>query len=83
MHPLSFICSDGGGGRDIAGTAGLGIVEDIGLAGVTVDARTARMGSGLSTWHDGIISARNVHAARAGVEVGMTAQAAAALLVRA
>lgn len=82
VHPLGFICSDGGGGRDQAGTAGLALVEDLGLAGATVDARIARMGSGLSTWHDGIISARNVHAASIGVEVGMSAQEAAHLLVR-
>ena len=82
VHPLGFICSDGGKGRDDAGVSGLAIVEDLGLAGATVDARTARMGSGLSTWHDGVISARNVHAAAAGVQVGMSAQDAAHLLAR-
>lgn len=82
VHPLGFICSDGGGGRDLAGTAGLALVEDLGLAGATVDARTARMGSGMSTWNDGVISACNVHATAAGVRVGMSAQDAARLLVR-
>ena len=47
-RPWGFICSDGGRGRDDSGMAGLAIVEADGLAGATVDARTARMGDGLS-----------------------------------
>jgi len=83
-HPLGFICSDGGGGREASGMAGLTTVEPLGLAGATVDARLARMGDGLSTWNDGVISAYNRGAAEAGVEVGMSCQqAAAALLTRA
>jgi hypothetical protein len=81
-HPLGFICSDGGGGRDASGTAGLTLVEPLGLAGATVDARRARMGDGLSTWTDGVISARNRWAAEAGVEVGMSCQDAARALLR-
>lgn len=82
VRPLGFICSDGGRGRDSAGTVGLELVEPLGLAGATVDARTARMGSGLSTWHDGVVSACNRHAADAGVRPGMSAKDAAALLLR-
>ena len=82
VHPLAFICSDGGGGRDFSGTAGLAIVEEFGLAGATVDAKTSRMGSGMSTWNDGIISACNAPARLAGVDIGMGAQEAARLLVR-
>ena len=58
------------------------IVEEFGLAGATVDARTSRMGSGISTWNDGIISACNAPARLAGVDIGMRAQEAARLLVR-
>ncbi len=79
--PRGFVCSDGGGGRDGSGTAALDIVAAEGLAGATVDARTARMGDGLSTWQDGVISARNDPAARCGVEVGMTCKAAARRLL--
>lgn len=81
VHPLGFICSDGGGGRDMAGAAALTLVEPLGLAGATVDARKARMGDAMSTWHDGVISARNAHAAAAGVEIGMSCQAAARALI--
>jgi hypothetical protein len=81
FSPLGFICSDGGGGRDASGTAGLALVEPLGLAGAAVDARRARMGDGLSTWRDGVISARNRGADAAGVRVGMSCQEAARLLL--
>ncbi len=81
-RPFGFICSDGGRGMDDSGMAGLYIVEADGLAGATVDARRARMGSGLSHYHDGIISAANALAAAAGVEVGMACPQAASLLLR-
>jgi hypothetical protein len=81
FSPLGFICSDGGGGRDASGTAGLALVEPLGLAGAAVDARRARMGDGLSTWHDGVISARNQGAQAAGVRIGMSCQEAARLLL--
>ncbi len=80
-RPFGFICSDGGRGMDDSGMAGLFIVEPDGLAGATVDARRARMGSGLSHYHDGIISAANALAADAGVEVGMPCPQAASLLL--
>jgi len=80
-RPWGFICSDGGRGLDDSGMAGLFIVEDEGMAGATIDARYARMGSGLSHYHDGTISAVNTHAADRGVEIGMTAAQAASLLL--
>jgi len=82
VRPHGFICSDGGKGREDAGVAGLFLVEKEGLAGATVDARSARMGEGLSSYHDGIISAANRLAKAAGVEIGMTAAQAAALLLQ-
>ena len=80
-RPFGFICSDGGRGMDDSGMAGLYIVEVDGLAGATVDARRARMGSGLSHYHDGIISAANSLAVAAGVEIGMPCPQAAGLLL--
>ncbi len=81
VAPWGFICSDGGGGKDDSGTAGLAIVAADGLAGATVDARTARMGNGLSTYEDGVISACNRLAEARGVRVGQTAREAARLLL--
>ena len=82
VRPHGFSCSDGGKGREDAGVAGLFMVEREGLAGATVDARIARMGDGLSSYHDGIISAANALAKAVGVEVGMTAAEAAARLLQ-
>ena len=82
VRPFGFICSDGGKGRDEAGVAGLAMVEAQGLAGATVDARTARMGDGLSSYRDGTISAANMLALAAGVQLGMPAAQAASLLLR-
>lgn len=81
VHPHGFICSDGGRGREDSGMAGLALVEPLGLAGATVDATRAAMGDGHSSYRDGIISAANTHATRAGVEVGMAAPDAARLLL--
>lgn len=83
FRPWGFICSDGGRGKNDSGTAGLGIVAHHGMAGATVDARTARMGDGLSTFHDGIISACNDPARRRGVAVGEPAREAALRLLAA
>lgn len=79
--PWGFICSDGGRGMDDSGVAGLAIVEADGLAGATADATLARMGSGLSHYHDGIISALNGPASDRGVEIGMPVPQAASLLL--
>jgi rhodanese-related sulfurtransferase len=81
-RPFGFICSDGGVGRNRSGVAGLEIVETDGLAGATVDVMTARMGDGLSTYQDGVISAVNRCARERGVEVGMKARDAALRLLR-
>jgi uncharacterized protein YunC (DUF1805 family) len=82
VRPFGFICSDGGMGRERSGVEGMRSVAAEGLAGATVDARTARMGDGLSTYHDGVISAVNSIAAQCGVSVGMPAKEAAATLLR-
>lgn len=81
VRPFGFICSDGGMGLNNSGAAGMHIVADHGLAGAVVDARTARMGDALSTYHEGIISDANTLARAAGVAPGMTAIEAARLLL--
>ena len=81
VGPFGFICSDGGRGRDDSGMAGLGLTNAQGIAGTTVDARLARMGDGMSTYEDGVISAANELAQACGVRVGMPAREAALQLV--
>ncbi|WP_425409890.1 hypothetical protein [Hyphococcus sp.] len=80
--PRGFICSDGGRGRDDSGIAALKIVGEKGLPGAAVDACTARMGDGLSTYHDGVITAANKLAAERGVSEGMRASEAARVLLK-
>ncbi len=81
VSPFGFICSDGGRGRSDSGMAGLAITNAEGIAGATVDARQARMGDGMSTYEDGVISAANALALACGVRIGMPARDAALLLV--
>ncbi len=80
LMPFGFICSDGGRGADDSGMAALEMVNADGIPGATVDARRAAMGSGHSTYHDGVISACNDLASSAGVRIGMAANEAARLL---
>src|SRR3546814_539148 len=68
-RPYGFICSDGGMARDRSGVLGLDAANEEGLPGATVDARSAAMGDGLSSYNDGTISACNALAAAAGVRV--------------
>lgn len=81
VRPFGFVCSDGGRGRADSGMAGLEITEREGIAGATVDAHGARMGDGMSTYEDGIISAANALALSCGVRVGLPAREAAVLLL--
>jgi uncharacterized protein YunC (DUF1805 family) len=77
FRPWGFICSDGGGGKNDSGTAGLAIVDEYGLAGASVSAQSAAIGDAYSTYEDGVIVACNSSARRRGVEVGMSAREAA------
>jgi hypothetical protein len=81
VHPYGFVCSDGGRGRNDSGMAGLEITAREGIAGATVDARLARMGDGMSTYEDGVISAANEPALVGGVRIGMPAAEAAMRLL--
>lgn len=81
IRPYGFICSDGGMGRECSGTVGMHEAGHEGIPGATVDARRARMGDGRSSYEDGVISAVNNVARRAGVELGQSARVAARLLV--
>jgi hypothetical protein len=81
FRPWAFICSDGSIGKNESGITALADVDADGIPGASVDARTARMGDGQSTYFDGIISAVNKTAAAKGVKVGQTARVAARLLL--
>lgn len=77
FRPWGFICSDGGIGKNQSGISALIEVDADGIAGASVDAMTARMGDGQSTYFDGVISAVNMTAHAKGVRVGQSAREAA------
>ncbi len=81
-RPWAFICSDGGVGKNNSGISALDDVTGDGIPGASVDALTARMGDGHSTYFDGVISAVNAPAAAKGVKVGQRARDAAKLLLK-
>src|SRR5438445_540021 len=68
---------DGAGARDGSGVDGLPVLDAVDVPAAAVDAMRARIGDPASTWGDGVISAANEAARRAGVAPGQTAGAAA------
>jgi len=77
VKPRGVIASDGGMARERSGISGLALLDDAGVAAAAVDAMSARIGDGRSTWQDGVVSAVNARADRAGVMVGQPARVAA------
>lgn len=77
VKPRGVIASDGGMARARSGISGLALLDDARVAGAAVDAGSARIGDGRSTWQDGVISALNARAGEAGVVVGQPARTAA------
>ena len=56
-------------------------MEQHGIAAAAVSTDSARIGDGLSTFNDGVISAANAIAQRKGVREGMKASEAARLML--
>jgi hypothetical protein len=81
LMPRAAIANDAGMGLMRSGIAGLAILQDAGIPAAAVAAMSARIGDGLSTYHDGVISALNDLAHSRGVRLGMRASAAAALML--
>jgi hypothetical protein len=77
IGPRGALFNDGGGARDSSGISGLPLLDAADVAAAAVDARRARIGDPESTWTDGVISAMNDTARRAGVTLGQPASAAA------
>jgi hypothetical protein len=77
IRPRGALFSDGGGAREDSGINGLPLLDAADVAAAAVDARRARIGDPASTWADGVISAMNDTARRAGVTLDQPAGAAA------
>lgn len=70
------ICSDAGRCKDDSGIAGLAVCQDKGIPGGAVSVETARIGEGMSTYFDGILSAVNDASRALGIHEGMSAREA-------
>ena len=82
MHrPRAVIGHDAGIGKGAAGIQGLPYLEALGIPAAAVAGMTAELGNGLDVWETGSISRVNALAEQCGVEVGMSAQDAAELLL--
>ena len=66
--------NDAGIGKDEAGVSRLPVLDERGIAAATVDTATARIGDGLSTLEDGVLSRVNTTAADLGMRPGMSAR---------
>lgn len=73
----SVIFNDAGGGKEGAGMASLGPLEQMGMAAATVARRSARMGDGPHTHQHGLVSHANALALQCGVHIGMPCAQAA------
>jgi hypothetical protein len=71
------LCNDGGRCKDDSGISGLDVLDEKRVPGAAVSTDSARIGDGMSTYRDGIVSAMNKAAATLGVTVGMAATEAA------
>ena len=75
--------NDAGIGIDEAGVSRLPALDARGIPAATVSAASARIGDARSTYEDGVLSRVNARAATLGLETGMSARDAVALLRRA
>lgn len=81
MAAKGAIASDAGIAMNNTAVEGVTLLTEHGIPAASVSTMTARLGEGLSTWNDGIISVANEVAAELGVKVGMTAKEAARLML--
>jgi hypothetical protein len=82
IDALAAVYNDAGVGIDEAGISRLPALDARGIAAVTVDVNSARIGDARSTWETGKISHVNARAHAYGCRPGMTAPAFVELLFR-
>lgn len=73
----AMIGNDAGMGRNNAGISGFAVCDAHSIPVAAVASMSAMIGSGVSTYEEGTVSAVNVKAARLGVSEGMSAKKAA------
>ena len=83
MAAKGAIANDAGMAMNKSAVEGVFLLARQGVAAASVSTMSARLGEGLSTWNDGVISVVNDVAARLGVGVGMSCKEAARLMLSA
>jgi len=81
MGAKGSIANDAGIAKNNSAVEGVMILGDRGIPSAAVSTLSARLGEGLSTWNDGVISVVNQVATARGVKVGMSAKEAARLML--
>jgi hypothetical protein len=81
MAAKGAIANDAGIAKNSTAVEGVKLLGERGIPAAAAATMSARLGEGLSTWNDGVISVVNPVAAARGVTVGMTAKAAARLML--
>jgi len=79
-RPLLVVFNDAGIGKDEAGVAGLGVLEDAGIAAAAVAHTSARIGEAKDTWESGVLSRVNAPAQALGLGPGMRVREAVSRL---
>src|SRR3954447_26369136 len=82
MAAKGAIANDAGIAKNNTAVEGVMLLQERGVPAASVGTMSARLGEGLSTWNDGVISVVNQIAAARGVKVGMSAKEAARLMLR-
>lgn len=75
------IANDSGIAKNNTAVEGVKLLGERGIPAAAAATMSARLGEGLSTWNDGVISVLNPIAAARGVKVGMSAKEAARLML--
>ncbi len=82
IGPRGAIGNDCGIGKNRSAIAGLPMLDRSAIAAAAVAALSARIGDGMSTWRDGVISAVNATADSRGVKIGMPARKAVLVMLQ-
>ena len=77
LNIKGVIGNDAGMGKENAGIASLGILDEHGIPAAAVSCMSAHIGNGTSTYERGKISAANELAKGLGITIGMSAKEAA------
>jgi hypothetical protein len=75
------IANDAGIAKNNTAVEGVKLLGERGIPAAAAATMSARLGEGLSTWNDGVVSVVNPVAAARGVKVGMSAKEAAGLML--